>query len=107
MADFPWEEGFKWPWEKEDKAKMPAVEVESPETSPEEQPEATPASDAARAGTPQMRASPPQMMADFPWEEGFKWPWEKEDKAKMPAVEVESPETSPEEQPEATPESTD
>jgi len=107
MADFPWEEGFKWPWEKQGlKKEEPAVAVESPEESPEEQPPA-PESDGKRTGEPQMRASPPQMMADFPWEEGFKWPWEKQElKKEEPAVAVESPEESPEEQPPA-PEQTD
>merc|ERR1719274_296126 len=97
MADFPWEEGFKWPWEKTEKAKEPAPESDAARAgAPEMQ---------TRAGDPQMRAGSPQMMADFPWEEGFKWPWEKTEKAKEAAAKVESPETTADELPEPVPES--
>ena len=68
QADFPWEEGFKWPWEKTEKAKEAAVKVESPETAADELPEPAPESDAARAGDPEMqtRAGDPQMRAGSP-----------------------------------------
>ena len=68
QADFPWEEGFKWPWEKTEKAKEAAVKVESPETTADELPEPAPESDAARAGSPEMqtRAGDPQMRAGSP-----------------------------------------
>ena len=44
QADFPWEEGFKWPWEKTEEAKEPEVKVESPETTTDEEPEPAPES---------------------------------------------------------------